>query len=137
MADDLSERRSKSEHHRSAPASLRTSLLYLICQARGLNKMNRKAVFNDIGKGLIATLLIFVILETLLRIAYFARNSMVTEVPLPYVFGYDYGPIPPWLDGLRMLEADKALIWKNRPNIHRRYVDVFSPAHSEQERTAL
>jgi lysophospholipase L1-like esterase len=99
--------------------------------------MNRKAVFSEIGKGLGATLLVFAILETLLRLAYFARNFMVTEVPLPYVFGYDYGPIPPWLDGLRMLEADKALIWKNRPNIQRKYIDVFSPAHSEQERTAL
>ena len=99
--------------------------------------MNRKAVFSEIGKGLGATLLVFAILETLLRLAYFARNLMVTEVPLPYVFGYDYGPIPPWLDGLRMLEADKALIWKNRPNIQRKYIDVFSPAHSEQEKTAL
>jgi lysophospholipase L1-like esterase len=99
--------------------------------------MNRKAVFSEIAKGLGATLLVFAILETLLRLAYSARNLMVTEVPLPYVFGYDYGPIPPWLDGLRMLEADKALIWKNRPNIQRKYIDVFSPAHSEQEKTAL
>jgi len=99
--------------------------------------MNRKAVFSEIGKGLSATLLVFAILETLLRIAYFARNFMVTEVPLPYVFGYDYGPTPPWLDGLRMLQADKDLIWKNRPNIHRKYIDVFSPAHSEQEKMAL
>jgi hypothetical protein len=29
------------------------------------------------------------------------------------------------------------LIWKNRPNIQRRYIDVFSPAHSEQEKTAV
>jgi lysophospholipase L1-like esterase len=99
--------------------------------------MNRKAVFSEIAKGLGATLLVFAILETLLRLAYSARNLMVTEVPLPYVFGYDYGPIPPWLDGLRMLEVDKALIWKNRPNIQRKYIDVFSPAHSEQEKTAL
>jgi lysophospholipase L1-like esterase len=99
--------------------------------------MNRKAVFSEIGRGLIATLLFFAILETLLRIAYFARNLMVTEVPLPYVFGYDYGPIPPWLDGLRMLEPDKDLIWKNRPNIQRKYIDIFSPVHSEPEKTAL
>jgi len=99
--------------------------------------MNRKAVFSEIAKGLGATLLVFAILEILLRLAYSARNLMVTEVPLPYVFGYDYGPTPPWLDALRMLESDKALIWKNRPNIQRRYVDVFSPAHTEQERTAL
>lgn len=99
--------------------------------------MNRKAVFNQIGKGLAATLVVFVTLEVLLRIAYFARNSMVTEVPLPYAFGYDYGLIPPWLDSLRMLESDNVLVWKNRANIYRRYIDVFSPAHNERERTAL
>jgi len=97
----------------------------------------KKPIFNEIAKGLVATIVGLVILETLVRIAYFARNSMVTEVPLPYVLGYDYGPIPPWLDGLRILESDKTLIWKNRPNIQRKYIDVFSPAHSEQDRTAL
>jgi lysophospholipase L1-like esterase len=99
--------------------------------------MNRRAVLNEISKGLAATLVIFLIFETLLRTAYFIRNSMVTKVPLPYVFGYDYGPVPPWLDSLRMLESDNVLIWKNRPNIQRKYIDVFSPAHNEQERTAL
>jgi lysophospholipase L1-like esterase len=99
--------------------------------------MKTSKLFKDIVKALLATLVVFAILETLLRIAYFVRNSIVTEVPLPYVFGYDYGPIPPWLDVLRMLELDSVLIWKNRPNIHRKYIDIFSPAHSEQERTAL
>ena len=56
--------------------------------------MNRKAVFNEISKGLAAILVIFLILETLLRIAYFGRNSMVTEIPIPYMFGDDHGPIP-------------------------------------------
>jgi lysophospholipase L1-like esterase len=98
--------------------------------------MNRKAVFKEISKAFAATLVIFLILETLLRIAYFARNSMVSEVPLPYVFGSYYGPIPPWLDGLRMLESDELLFWKNRPNIHRKYIDIFSPARNEQEKTA-
>jgi hypothetical protein len=67
--------------------------------------MNRKAVFNESTKALAATVIIFLIFETLLRTAYFMRNSMVTKVPLPYVFGYDYGPVPPWLDSLRMLEV--------------------------------
>jgi hypothetical protein len=52
--------------------------------------MNSKAVLNEISKGLAAPLVIFLIFETLLRIAYFARNSTLTEVPLPYVFGHDY-----------------------------------------------
>jgi lysophospholipase L1-like esterase len=97
----------------------------------------KRAVFNEIAKGLVATIVGLVILETLVRITYFVRNSMVTEVPLPYVFGSYHGPIPPWLDGLRMLESDEVLIWKNRPNIRRKYIDIFSPAHSEQEKTAL
>jgi lysophospholipase L1-like esterase len=94
-------------------------------------------VFKEIAKGLLVTVVGFVILEALLRIVYFGRNWMVTEIPVPYVFGDDHGPIPPWLDGLRILEPDKVLIWKNRPNIQRRYIDVFIPAHGEREKTAI
>jgi lysophospholipase L1-like esterase len=97
----------------------------------------RNNVFKEIAKGLLVTVVGFVILEALLRIAYFGRNWMVTEIPLIYVFGDDHGPIPPWLDGLRILEPDKVLIWKNRPNIQRRYIDVFIPAHREREKTAI
>ena len=94
-------------------------------------------VFKEIVKGLLATVVLFVILEAVLRITYFGRNWMVTEIPVPYVFGDDHGPIPPWLDGLRILEPDKLLIWKNRANSQGKYIDVFSPAHSEQEKTAI
>ncbi len=94
-------------------------------------------VFKEIAKGLLVTVVGFLILEAGLRIAYFGRNWMVTEIPVPYVFGDDHGPIPPWLDGLRILEPDKVLIWKNRPNIQRRYIDVFIPAHGEREKTAI
>jgi hypothetical protein len=94
-------------------------------------------VFKEIAKGLLVTVVGFLILEALLRIAYFGRNWMVTEIPLTYVFGDDHGPMPPWLDGLRILEPDKVLIWKNRPNIQRRYIDVFIPAHDEREKTAI
>src|SRR4030095_498327 len=90
--------------------------------------MNRKAVFNEISKGLAAILMIFLILETLLRIAYFGRNWMVTEIPVPYMFGDDHGPIPPWLDSLRILQSEKVLIWKNRTNSQGRYIDLFSPS---------
>src|SRR5262245_18344869 len=62
---------------------------------------------------------------------------MVTVIAVPYMFvEYDV-PILPWLVGLRMLETDKLLIWKNRANSEGRYIDVFSPAHSEQEKTAI
>lgn len=62
---------------------------------------------------------------------------MVTAIPLPYVIGNDYGPVPPWLDGLRILEHDKVLIWKNRANLRRKYIDIFSPVHTEEQRTSL
>lgn len=76
-------------------------------------------------------------LEALIRVGYFIRNSMVDYIVLPYVIGHGYGPLPPWTDGLRMLEKDQALIWKNWPSFRQRYIDVFSPMHTEQERTRL
>jgi hypothetical protein len=53
-------------------------------------------------------------------------DSRVEYVPIPYAIGDNYGPVPPWVDSLRMLELDQALIWQERPNLHRKYVDVFS-----------
>jgi hypothetical protein len=99
--------------------------------------MKKNNVFKEIAKGLVVTVMGFVLMEALLRIAYFGRNWLVTEIPLTYLFGEDHGPIPPWLDDLRILEPDKVLIWKNRPNIQQRYVDFFSPAHSEKEKTTI
>jgi lysophospholipase L1-like esterase len=99
--------------------------------------MKKNNILKDIAQGLVVTVVGFVVLEALLRIGYFGRNWMVTEIPVTYMFGEDHGPIPPWLDGLRILEPDKVLIWKNRPNIQRRYIDFFSPTHSEKERTAI
>ena len=52
---------------------------------------------------------------------------------MPYVIGHDYGPVPPWVDGLRLLEPDDELIWRNRPGVRRRYLDVFSPVDTEEE----
>jgi lysophospholipase L1-like esterase len=99
--------------------------------------MQKNNVFKDIAKGLVVTVVGFVVLEAFIRIAYFNRNWMVTEIPVTYVFGDDHGPIPPWLDGLRILEPDRVLLWKNRPNSQQRYIDVFRPTHREQERTAI
>jgi lysophospholipase L1-like esterase len=75
--------------------------------------------------------------ELVIRVAYIIRNAKVDYVTLPYVIGHDYGPIPPWANALRILEPDKSLIWKNRPNIRRRYVDVFSAVHSQDDRMLL
>ncbi len=84
-----------------------------------------------------ATLIVLALLEGLLRLAYVVRNNAVSRMPLPYVFGQIYGPVPPWIDGLRLLEPDETLLWKGRPNVRRTYVDVFSPVHDDAERLSL
>jgi hypothetical protein len=90
-----------------------------------------------VAKALTTTLIFFLAIEVALRGAYIARNAMVRYVPLPYAFGDDYGPMPPWLDRLEILKNDSVLIWRNTPNVHRRYLDVFSPVHTEEDRLAL
>jgi lysophospholipase L1-like esterase len=96
-----------------------------------------KSALEAIVKGLITTIIFFLLAEAGLRAAYFVRNSMVQYVPLPYAFGDDYGPIPPWLDRLLILKSDDALIWKNEPNVRRKYLDVFNAVPTEQDRIAL
>jgi lysophospholipase L1-like esterase len=71
------------------------------------------------------------------RAAYFGRNSLVRYVPLPYTVGDDYGPIPPWLDTLLILQPDDALVWKNIPNAQRAYVDIFTPVWNDADRIGL
>jgi hypothetical protein len=85
--------------------------------------MKKNNVFKEITQGLVVTVVGFVLMEALLRIAYFGRNWMVTKIPVTYMFGHDHAPDSPWLDGLRILEPAKVLIEKNRPNIQQRYVD--------------
>jgi len=41
------------------------------------------------------------------------------------------------MDKLLILAPDKDLIWRNRPNLTRRYVDIFRPIHRDEERLAL
>ena len=99
--------------------------------------MKGKAFLKQVSRAIAVTIVFFGVIECLLRIAYFLRNAAVDYVPIPYVIGHSRGPVPPWLDDLRILEPDHALIWKNRPNLHRKYVDVFSPVWREEERTSL
>ena len=65
-----------------------------------------------------------------------AQLAAVAAIPLPYVVGDAYGPTPPWSEGVRVLEPDEALLWRSRPGVRRRYVDVFAPAHTEADRVA-
>jgi hypothetical protein len=96
-----------------------------------------KISFKEVGKAIAATLLIFAIVEAFLRVTYFVRNSMVDYVVLPYNAAQDFGPVPPWIDRLRILERDEALFWRNRHNVRRSYMDVYSPVELEEDRTAL
>jgi lysophospholipase L1-like esterase len=98
--------------------------------------LTRKAVFNDAAKGLVIAVVFFAAVEALVKLAYSARNRLVTYIPLVYATGDQY-IVPPWLEGFRLLEEDKTFIWKNRPNVRRRYVDVYSPSHTEEERRSL
>jgi lysophospholipase L1-like esterase len=93
--------------------------------------------FRVLGKAILTTVIFFVLVEAGLRAAYAGRNALVRYVPLPYVVGDDYGPIPPWLDSLLILRPDPALIWKNIPNAQRAYVDIFTPVGADRDRLAL
>lgn len=89
------------------------------------------------GKAIVTTLIFFVVVEAGLRVVYAGRNAFVRYVPLPYVVGDEYGPIPPWLDSLLILRNDPELIWRNIPNATRAYVDIFTPVRSDRDRMAL
>jgi lysophospholipase L1-like esterase len=93
--------------------------------------------FKGVAKSLITTVIVFAVAELGLRVAYDVRNALVQRVPLPYALGDEYGPVPPWLDRLMILVPDHALIWRNLPNVHRTYVDIFSPARRAEDRIAL
>ncbi|MBZ5560753.1 MAG: hypothetical protein LAO77_26155, partial [Acidobacteriia bacterium] len=93
--------------------------------------------FKGVLKSLITTLIFFAVSEAGLRAAYALRNAFVRRVPLPYALGDEYGPIPPWLDQLLILQSDDTLIWKSAPRVRRTYVDIFSPVRTENDRLAL
>ena len=92
---------------------------------------------KGVGKSLITTIIFCAVAEAALRAAYGIRNSFVQRVPLPYALGDEYGPVPPWLDNLMILVPDRTLIWRNLPNVHRTYVDIFSPVRRAEDRIAL
>src|SRR3954464_5850313 len=96
-----------------------------------------KRLVSGLAKSVVTTILFFIAAELVLRGAYALRNSMVRLVPLPYALGDEYGPIPPWLDRLMILVPDDTVIWRNLPGVRRTYVDIFSPARTEADRTAL
>jgi len=84
-----------------------------------------------------ATLLVFAAFEAALRLTYRIRNASVDAVVLPYNAAQDFGPMPPWMDGMRILEPDEDLVWRNRSGVERRYLDVYSPVARESDRSSL
>jgi lysophospholipase L1-like esterase len=83
------------------------------------------------------SLLLFVGLEVGIRAVYWLRNAMVDHVVIPYTAAQDFGPVPPWMDALRILEPDDELSWRNRRGVSRRYLDVYGPVRREEDRTRL
>jgi len=92
---------------------------------------------GGIAASIVVTAVTFGLAEAVLRGVWALRNSRVESVALPYVIDDDYGPAPPWADAVRVLERDPVLLWRNRPGVQRRYVDVFSPVPTEADRIAL
>ena len=76
-------------------------------------------------------------IELGIRVAYLVRNSMVSHVVIPYTAAQDFGPVPPWIDGLRILESAAGLSWRNQPNVRRSYLDVYGPVRFEEDRARL
>ena len=102
-----------------------------------LKFIKRASIVRKLGAGLVVTAVLWGAAEIALWTTYVVRNSAVTHVPLPYVIGDDYGPLPPWSEKLQILGPDPDLIWRNRPNQDRQYVDLFRPMWSDDERRRL
>jgi lysophospholipase L1-like esterase len=95
-----------------------------------------KFVFRTLLPIAIGTLICLLVIEVGIRVAYRIRNSRVEYVMLPYMVR-NFGAVPPWADGLRILDADDELIWQGHPHARQTYLDLFCPMHSEDERKAL
>jgi lysophospholipase L1-like esterase len=96
----------------------------------------RHIVIRNILPVAIVTLICILLLEVGIRIAYRVRNSRVEYVMVPYMVR-NFGAVPPWADGLRILDPDDELIWQGHPHARQTYLDLFCPMPSEDERRAL
>jgi hypothetical protein len=77
---------------------------------------------------LLPALLLFGGVELSVRAAFWLRNTVAQATPIVYVFGDDQGPVPPWRNSL--IERDRLLVWRGRPNITESLIHIFSPAQS-------
>jgi len=76
------------------------------------------------------------LIEVGIRLVYRIRNSQLEYVMVPYMVR-NFGAVPPWADGLRILDPDDELIWQGHPHARQTYLDLFCPMRSEDERKAL
>jgi lysophospholipase L1-like esterase len=95
-----------------------------------------KRILKNLGKVAIGTIVCLALLEGGIRVAYKIRNSRVEYVPIPYMVRH-FGVVPPWMDGLRIIEPDERMVFRGRPNAQRKYLDLFCPMPSEQYRKAI
>lgn len=95
-----------------------------------------KYVFRTILPIAIGTFICLLIIEAGIRVVYRVRNSRVEYVLLPYMVR-NFGAVPPWADGLRILDPDDELLWQGRPHARQTYLDLFCPMNSEEDRKAL
>ncbi|MBT8398953.1 MAG: SGNH/GDSL hydrolase family protein [Rhodothermia bacterium] len=96
----------------------------------------RGAVIEFI-KTVAAAVFMLALVEVGIRTSYLIRNSLVEYVVLPYNAAQDFGPVPPWADGVRILEPDPDLVWRNRRGARQTYLDVYSPVVKEEDRSQL
>src|SRR5882762_127840 len=95
-----------------------------------------KSFLKNLTKVAIGSIVLLLLLEVGIRIAYHIRNSRVEVVPIPYMVR-NFGLVPPWADGQRILEPDDTMMFRGRPYASRKYLDLFCPMPSDEERKAL
>jgi hypothetical protein len=99
--------------------------------------MKNNSILKESANTVAAVVVVLSILEIAVRVAYEVRNSMLSYVVLPYNAAQDFGSVPPRIDNLWILEPDEELSSRNRRNVPRTCMNVYSPVESEQDRTAL
>lgn len=95
-----------------------------------------KNLIKNLAKVAIGSIVFVLLIEVGIRIVYKVRNSRVEYIPIPYMVR-NFGLVPPWMEGLRIVEDDDVLLFRGRPNVQRRYLDLFCPMPSEQFRKAM
>lgn len=95
-----------------------------------------RSVLGDAVKIAIGTLICLLIIEVGIRVVYGIRSSQVEYVVIPYMVR-NFGPTPPWANGLKILIPDDELMWRGRPHAQQKYLDLFSPMKSEDQRKAM